>query len=107
MIKAIALALSLFATSALAADITKKVPISEVKVTSQGLITTVEGLAKNKTGVSLKNVFVTFKLYNSAGEVVGSALARGQDIDPDESWRFSAPSTIKFAKAKLSKVEVY
>lgn len=107
MIKAIALALSLFATSALADDITNKVTLSEVQVTTKGFVTAVEGVMKNNTGTTLKNVFVTFKLYNSAGEVVGTALNRGQDIDPGESWRFSAPSTVKFDKAKLSKVEMY
>lgn len=107
MIKAIALALSLFATSAMASDITSKVTLSEVRVTSKGLITAVEGVMKNNTGTTLKNVFVTFKLYNSAGEVVGTALNRGQDIDAGESWRFSAPSTVKFDKAKLTKVESY
>ncbi|MGF0237586.1 FxLYD domain-containing protein [Rhodococcus sp. IEGM1300] len=107
MIKAIALALSLFATSALADDITGKVTLTEVHVTNKGLITAVEGVLKNTTGTTLKNVFVTFKLYNTEGEVVGTALNRGQDIEPGESWRFSAPSTVKFEKAKLSKVEMY
>lgn len=107
MIKAIALALSLFATSALAADITNKVTLAEVKVINKGRITSVDGVMKNTTGTTLKNVFVTFKLYNSEGEVVGTALNRGQDIEPGESWRFSAPSTVQFEKAKLSKVEMY
>lgn len=106
MIKAIALALTLFATSALAADMTDKVMLSEVHVT-KGLLPAVEGVAKNNTGVTLENLFITFKLYNDAGEVVGSALARGKDVEPGESWRFSTPTTIKFTKAKLSKIEIY
>ncbi|WP_449432447.1 FxLYD domain-containing protein [Pseudomonas putida] len=107
MRKAIALALSLFTACAFAGEVTDKVMLSEVHVVNKGRITSVEGLAKNNTGKALKNVFVTFKLYNSAGEVVGSALDRGQDIEPGEAWRFSAPSTAEFTKAKLAKVEIY
>jgi hypothetical protein len=107
MIKAIGLALTLFATSALAADMTDKVMLSEVHVSNKAFFPAVEGVAKNNTGVTLENLFITFKLYNDAGEVVGSALARGKDVEPGESWRFSTPTTIKFTKAKLSKIEIY
>lgn len=66
----------------------------------------VMGLARNTTNGTLSNVFVRFKLYDEAGNVVGNSMAHGQDIGPGETFKFAAPTTVPFAEAKLGDVDV-
>ncbi|MCE0914712.1 FxLYD domain-containing protein [Pseudomonas sp. NMI760_13] len=104
MIKVLAFAASLFAFSAVAAD---KVTVSGLNVSNAAGYPAVEGLARNNTNATLANVFVKFKLYNPAGQVVGNTIAHGQDIGPGETWKFSAPATGSFSRAELSQVQAF
>jgi len=104
MLKALALALSFFSMAAMATD---KVSVSNIQVKDAGGYLAVEGLARNNTDTTLNNVFVKFKLYNSAGQLVNNTVAHGQDIAPGETWKFSAPAPGNFQKAQLSGVTVY
>lgn len=104
MLKILAFAVSFFAMSAMAAD---KVSVSNIQVNNTDGYLAVEGLARNNTDTTLKNIFVKFKLYNSAGQVIDNTIAHGQDIGPGETWKFSAPSNRDFDKAQLSGVTVY
>jgi hypothetical protein len=104
MLKMLALAAALFATTSIA---TEKVTVSDLQVTNNGAYASVEGLALNNTQTTLRNVFVKFKLYNSSGQIVGNTIAHGQDIGPGETWKFSAPATGEFTEAELSQVQAF
>ena len=67
----------------------------------------VMGMAHNNTNAPLGSVFVKFKLYDAAGNVIGNTVAHGADIGPGENWKFSAPTTAPFAQAKLSSIDIY
>lgn len=105
MRKIIALTALLLSTAAIADD---RVTVSGLQVgKADAGYPEVSGIAHNNTDVTLANVFVKFKLYDSAGNVVGNTAAHGQDIGPGENWKFSAPATQAFSKATLSDVKVY
>lgn len=105
MRKILALAALLMSPLLMADD---RVTISDIHVDKapEGFVA-VMGMAHNNTSSSLGSVFVKFKLYDSAGNVIGNTVAHGADIGPGENWKFSAPTTAPFAQAKLSSIDIY
>lgn len=105
MRKIIALAVLFLSTAVIADD---RVTVSGLQVgKADAGYPAVLGIAHNNTNATLENVFVKFKLYDSAGNVVGNTVAHGQDIGPGENWKFSAPATQTFEKVTLSDVKIY
>lgn len=49
------------------------------------------GVLKNTTGRSYKYVQIEFGLFDDEGNVVGSTMANVNNLDPDVTWKFSAP----------------
>ena len=54
------------------------------------MATTIVGRIRNNSGKRYSYAQVTFNLYNSAGEQVGTALANVNGLDPGGVWRFKA-----------------
>jgi hypothetical protein len=105
MRKILAIAALLMSTFALADD---RVTVSGIHAgkAPEGFIA-VMGTAHNNTNAQLGSVFVKFKLYDAAGNVIGNTVAHAADIGPGENWKFSAPTTAPFAQAKLSSIDIY
>lgn len=104
MRKIFAIAALLLSSTVMADD---RVTISKIRVDAASPLSAVQGMAHNNSNATLANVFVKFKLYDGAGNVVGNTVAHGQDIGPGENWKFSAPATQAFSKAELSSVTIY
>lgn len=91
-----------------AVSATDRVSISQLQVgTAPAGYPAVMGIAHNNTGATLSAVFVTFNLYDEAGNVVGNATAAGQNIGPGENLRFSAPTLVPFSTVKVTDVKAY
>ncbi|MEE4704667.1 FxLYD domain-containing protein [Pseudomonas alliivorans] len=105
MRKIVAFAALLLSFGASAAD---RVTISELQVgTAPAGYPAVMGIAHNNTSTTLSAVFVTFNLYDDAGNVVGNTTAAGQNIGPGENLKFSAPTLVPFSEAKVTGVKAY
>ncbi|MGE7957030.1 FxLYD domain-containing protein [Pseudomonas sp. NPDC089530] len=104
MRKIFAIAALLLSSIAMADD---RVTVSGIQVGAAGSLSAVTGLAHNNSNATLANVFVKFKLYDGAGNIVENTVAHGQDIGPGENWKFSAPAAQAFSRAELSSVTVY
>jgi hypothetical protein len=105
MRKIIALTALILSTTAIADD---RVTVSGLQAGMHDLgYPAVFGIAHNNSNETLRSVFVKFKLYDSAGNVVGNTVANGQDIGPGENWKFSAAATQPFSTMKLSEVTIY
>ncbi|MBK3510731.1 FxLYD domain-containing protein [Pseudomonas sp. MF6747] len=88
------------------ADNRLQVDTFEVKTYADGKV--VEGIARNTSSQNLGSVYVKFKLYDSGGAVVGTAIDNGSNIGPGEKWKFSAiPDTPSFSKVQFSEVTIY
>lgn len=105
MRKILAIAALLMSTAVIADD---RVTLSDIHAgqAPEGF-TAVMGTAHNNTNAQLGSVFVKFKLYDAAGNVIGNTVAHAADIGPGENWKFSAPTTAPFAQAKLSSIDIY
>lgn len=66
--------------------------------------TTIAGSIKNDCGRKFRYVQVTFKLFNVNGDVVGTALANQNDLDPGETWEFKAHGFTKSHVFRLSEI---
>ena len=105
MRKILAIAALLITTAVISED---RVTLSNIHAgTAPEGYNAVMGMAHNNTNAPLGSVFVKFKLYDAAGNVIGNTIAHGSDIGPGENWKFSAPTAMPFAQAKLSSVEIY
>ena len=51
---------------------------------------TITGSAKNATSRTMSYVSITFTLYDSAGNVVGTAIANQAGLGGGETWKYSA-----------------
>lgn len=105
MRKILAIAALLMSSLAIADD---RVTVSDVHagMAPEGF-NAVLGMAHNNTNAPLSSVFVKFKLYDAAGNVIGNTVAHAADIGPGENWKFSAPTTAPYAQAKLSSIDIY
>lgn len=66
------------------------------------------GVATNKGEKLVHNAFVKFNLYDAGGNIIGNTIAHGQNIGPNERWRFEAPFTSANAHSyKVTEVTSY
>lgn len=82
------------------------VQLSQMQI-SPGLVPPIQlitGIATNTSGHKLKLVTLTFKLYDANGVVIGTANAQMSNLDTGESWRYEAPATMAFARAKIGDI---
>lgn len=96
---------ALLLSSTVMAD--NRVTVSNVQVDAARPLSAIQGTAHNNSSATLANVFVRFKLYDGAGNVVGNTVAHGHNIGSGENWKFSAPTVQSFSKAELSSVTIY
>jgi zinc-ribbon domain len=52
--------------------------------------TTITGTVQNNCGKNFRYVQVTFKLFDTSGDVVGTAIANQAGLSAGETWRFKA-----------------
>jgi hypothetical protein len=70
---------------------------------------TVKGVVKNISSHSLKSIFITYDLYNSEGNLAGSAKATSvvDSLNPGETWDFTTEAFDSNLTPKLEKMESY
>jgi hypothetical protein len=78
-----------------------------VSVTQDEYFTKITGLLTNNCGRDLTYVEITYKLYDRAGNVVGTALANQDNLKAGEIWRFSALGRSGVFRYELEKVTAY
>ena len=66
--------------------------------------TTITGRIRNNTAHSYGYVQVTFNLYNTAGEQVGTALANVNNLEPGTVWKFKAFGFARGTTFKLGEI---
>ena len=79
----------------------------DYKAVSEEYSTIITGVIKNTCGRNFRYVQVTFKLFDSSGAVVGTALANQNNLDNGETWKFKAHAFTDFAKFRLDKITAY
>ena len=69
----------------------------------------VKGVVKNISTHSLKDVFITYYLYDSEGKLAGSAKATRVEnsLNPGETWNFTTAAFDNNLTPKLEKLESY
>jgi hypothetical protein len=55
----------------------------------------IEGRIRNNQAKALRRVYVSFTLYNDAGERIGKAWTTTDGLEPGETWKFKASSLMK------------
>lgn len=91
----------LISAQAIAAD---KLTVTDIRRADPKVANGIQGVAHNETQDTLASMTIVFKLYDSAGNMVGNAYATGQGLGPGENWRFVAPAAIKFYNAEVVQV---
>lgn len=67
--------------------------------------TTVTGRVRNNTDRRFRYVQITFALYDTAGNQVGTALANIAGLEPGAIWKFKAVGLTPATRFKLSELE--
>lgn len=90
-------------------DDTPNIPITDLQVdTSETGLPVIKGMAINRTGKLVKNIFVSFNLYDANGVVVGNTTATASNLSPGDRWQLRAPSAIKnFTTFKITNINAY
>ena len=69
--------------------------------------TTITGTLRNNCGKDFSYIEVTFKLFDRAGNVVGTALANQTNLKAGETWRFKAFGTPAARHDRLDEISAY
>jgi hypothetical protein len=69
--------------------------------------TTITGTITNNCGRSFSYVEVTFKLFDGAGNVIGTALANQTNLSNGETWKFSAIAMRAAKRDTLDTISAY
>ena len=82
--------------------------ISDLHVGSEPSgVSVVTGVATNTSNAPIKSAFVHFNLYDAQNNLVGNAIANGNDIAPGDRWTFKAYAPQPFDHAKFISVDTY
>ena len=76
----------------------------ESKGTTKSSTTEVVGRIRNNTNRTYNYVQVTFQMYDSQGNQVGSAMANVNGLEPKRTWKFKAVCFCQGARFKLNKI---
>jgi hypothetical protein len=68
-----------------------KLELLESKSESSEYSRSIVGKVINNSSKNYGYVQITFKLYDKAGNVVGSTMANMNNLAPGETWKFNAP----------------
>ncbi len=92
-----------------ACDDTPNIPITDLQVdTAETGSPVIKGMATNRTGKLVKNIFVNFNLYDANGVVVGNTIASATNLSPGDRWQLRAPSAIRnFTSFKITGINAY
>lgn len=92
------------ATSAAAAtDVERDIDVSRVSVAYEQPYYILKGAAKNNSDRSLKNLQVSFNVYEH-GRVVDTITTVVKEIEPGETVRWQTPTTKSFSKFMVNQV---
>jgi hypothetical protein len=69
--------------------------------------TTITGTVRNNCGKDFSYVEVTFKLFDRAGNVVGTALANQTNLKAGETWKFKAFGTPAAHHDRFDEIRAY
>ncbi|CSX09752.1 hypothetical protein FP371_24565 [Citrobacter freundii] len=92
-----ALFLGMVATSAAAIDVERDIDVSRVSVAYEQPYYILKGVAKNNSDRALKNLQVSFNVYEH-GRVVDTITTVVKAIEPGETVRWQTPTTKSFSK---------
>jgi hypothetical protein len=62
------------------------------------------GMAHNETDKLMPTATIEFNLYDQQNTLVENTVAISQNLAPNGSWRFEAPTTHAFAKWQISRI---
>jgi hypothetical protein len=69
--------------------------------------TKITGTIKNNCGRTFSYVQITFKLFDGADNVVGTALANQNNLEAGETWKFSAHGFTVSKRYRLDEITAF
>lgn len=69
--------------------------------------TRITGTIKNNCGRTFSYVQITFKLFDGADNVVGTALANQNNLEAGETWKFAAHGFTVSTRFRLDEITAY
>lgn len=70
-------------------------------------LTNISGTAANRSGKAITTAFITFKLYDASGAVIGDAITTQSNLSATDTWAFVAQTGVHFARAEVSRIDTY